>query len=165
MLLDVYLHYIQENIPISEFELCFFREKNPLKRIKYLDLIDRFELDKSKALIVGSAVLVLHGVIDENNDLDLVLTRDEFNKLQKFEGQGLIKDFKYKKVFFKTKNDKLEAAVNFQLLQKTTEELLKRALDVEGYKFMSLRDTFKMYKILNRPKDTEKLDKLSKIFH
>jgi|WetSurSiteA1Bulk_404760.scaffolds.fasta_scaffold00070_28 hypothetical protein len=165
MLLDIYLHYIQESGPLFEFQICFFRDKNPLKRIRYLDLLDKFNLDKSKALIVGSAVLVLHGVIDENNDLDLVLTREEFNKLQKFEAEGLIKDYKYKKVFYVTKDKKLEAAVNFQLLQKTTEELLRRALDVEGYKFMSLRDTFKMYKVLNREKDVEKIDKLTKIFH
>jgi hypothetical protein len=165
MLLDIYLHYIQEDGPLFEFQICFFRDKNPLKRIKYLNLIDRFELDKEKTLIIGSAVLVLHGIIDENNDLDLVLTRDEFNKLERFEGEGLIKDYKYKKVFYITKDKKLEAAVNFQLIQKTTEELLRRALDVEGYKFMSLRDTFKMYKTLNREKDIEKIDKLTKVFH
>lgn len=148
-----------KNTQITEF----FKPKIPIKRIKHLKIIDKLDLDKDKTLIIGSAVLVLHGVIEKNHDLDLVVTRDVLSKLTK--KKGIVKDYKYNKVFYKTKSGSMEAAVNFQVMQTTTEKLLKRALDVEGYKFMSLRDTYKMYKILNRPKDKEKLDRLKKIFH
>ena len=166
-LINIYLTIIQEDIKnLNEFQFCFFRPSNPLKRIKNLDLIDKLGIPKDKVLIMGSAVLVLHGIIDKNNDLDLIVTRDVFNDLSRMsKDEGLVKDYKFKKVFYRTKDKKLEAAVNFQILGKTTEELLKRALDVDGYKFMSLKDTFKMYKILNREKDAIKLQKLQRIFH
>ena len=160
-----YLACIQEDY-LNEF--CLFQSKNPLKKIKNLKMIDKLGIPKDQALIMGSAVLVLHGIIEKNHDLDLIVTRQVFNKLSKISKKtfsGIMKDYKYKKVFYRSKNKKFEAAVNFQILNKTTEELLKRALDVGGYKFMSLRDTFKMYKILNRKKDVEKLEKLSRIFH
>ena len=163
--LDTYLLYLQK---IELSEICIFRSKNPLKRIKNLKIIDKLGLDKSKTLIMGSGVLVLHGIIEKNDDLDLIVTRDIFNQLSKIAKKrfsGIVKDFKYKKVFYRTQNKKMEAAVNFQILGKSTDELLRRALDVEGYKFMSLRDTFKMYKILNRGKDVEKIEKLRRIFH
>jgi DNA ligase D-like protein (predicted 3'-phosphoesterase) len=140
-----------------------FKPKKPLSRIKHLKIINKLDLDKDKTLIIGSAVLVLHGVIEKNHDLDLVVTRDVLSKLTK--KKGIVKDYKFNKVFYKTKSGSMEAAVNFQVMHTTTEKLLKRALDVEGYKFMSLKDTYKMYKILNRPKDKEKLDRLKKIFH
>ena len=143
--------------------LEFFKPKKPLNRIRHLKIIDKFKIDKSKALIIGSAVLVLHGVIEKNHDLDLVVTRGVLIKLMK--KKGIKKDYKYKKVFYKTKSGNMEAAVNFQVMHTTTDKLLKRALDIDGYKFMSLKDTYKMYKILNRPKDKEKLDRLEKIFH
>jgi len=167
-MINLYLDYIQEQEYFNEFQLCFFRSKNPLKRIRNLNLIDKLKLDKKKTLIMGSAVLVLHGVIDKNDDLDLIVTRDVFNQLSriaKHRFSGIVKDYKFKKVFYRTKNKNLEAAVNFQILGKTTEQLLKRALDVQGYKFMSLKDTFKMYKILDRPKDILKLQRLTRIFH
>jgi len=153
------LEAINKNVQITEF----FKPKIPIKRIKHLKIINKLNLDKNKTLIIGSAVLVLHGVIEKNHDLDLVVTREVLSKLTK--KKGIVKDYKYNKVFYKTKSGSMEAAVNFQVMHTTTEKLLKRALDVEGYKFMSLRDTYKMYKILNRPKDKEKLDRLKKIFH
>jgi len=168
ILIELYLLNLQEQEYLKEFQICFFRNKDPLKRIRNLKLIDKLGLDKSKTLIMGSAVLVLHGVIDRNDDLDLIVTRDVFNKLSrmaKYKFNGIVKDYKFKKVFYRTKNKNLEAAVNFQILGKTTDQLLKRALDVKGYKFMSLKDTFKMYKILDRQKDVEKLTRLNRIFH
>lgn len=153
------LKVINKESQITEF----FKPKKPLSRIKHLKIINKLGLDKKKTLIIGSAVLVLHGVIEKNHDLDLVVTRDVLSKLTK--KKGIIKDYKFNKVFYKTKSGSMEAAVNFQVMHTTTEDLLKRALDVEGYKFMSLKDTYKMYKILNRPKDKEKLDRLKNIFH
>jgi hypothetical protein len=167
-MLDLYLLTLQEKEYIDEFQLCFFRSKDPLKRIRNLKLIDKLGLDKNKTLIMGSAVLVLHGIIDKNDDLDLIVTRDVFNHLSRIAKKrfsGIVRDYKYKKVFYRSKNKNIEAAVNFQVLGKTTDELLKRALDVKGYKFMSLKDTFKMYQILDRVKDAEKLKRLKRVFH
>lgn len=166
--LELYLLSLTEDEIINEFQLCFFRSKDPLKRIRNLKFIDKLKLDKSKTLIMGSAVLVLHGIIDRNDDLDLIVTRDVFNQLSKLSKKkfsGIVKDYKYKKVFYRTKGNQVEAACNFQILGKKTEQLLKRSLDVKGYKFMSLKDTFKMYKILNRSKDIEKIQRLDRIFH
>lgn len=141
----------------------FFKPKRPLERIRHLKIIDKFNMDKDNVLIMGSAVLVLHGVIEKNDDLDLIVSRNEFNKLKK--DPRIKKDYKYNKVFLRTKDGKMEAAVNFQVLGKTFEQLFKRSLEVNGYHFMSLRDTYKMYKKLDREKDKEKIIRLKRIFH
>ena len=158
-IIEFYLRQIQPN-RISEINLR--KIKNRLKDIRHLELIDKLNLPKDKVLIMGSAVLVLHGIVDKNADLDLVVTRDVLNKMSKL--KNIVKKFKCNKVFCKTKDDSMEAAVNLQILGVTTETLLRRALDIDGYKFMSLKDTYKMYRILNRKKDIEKLKKLKRIF-
>lgn len=140
-----------------------YKDQN-VKKIKHLDLVDKLNINKEKALIIGSSVLVVCDVVDENDDVDLVTTRPEFNKAAK--NVNTIKTYKreYNKVFYQTSQQELEMAVNFQILNTTTEKLLRRAVNVKGYNFMSLRDTYKMYRILDRPKDVEKLRKLKRIF-
>lgn len=137
--------------------------KKRLKKIRHLKTIDKLEIDKTKSLIMGSSVLVLHGLIDKNDDLDLIVTRDEFNKAMK--RADTIKQYKkeYNKVFIQSKNRSVELAVNFQILGMSTERLIQRSLSIEGYNFMNLRDTYKMYKLLNRDKDSEKIKRLEKV--
>ena len=140
-----------------------YKEQN-VKKIKHLNLINKLDIDHEKALIIGSSVLVVCDVVEKNDDLDLVVTQPVFNKAAK--NMNTIKTYKreYNKVFYQTSNQELELAVNFQILKTTTEKLLKRAVNIKGYNFMSLRDTYRMYNILNRTKDVEKLRKLKKIF-
>lgn len=140
-----------------------YKEKN-LKKIKHLELIDKLNIDKNKSLIIGSSVLVMCNVVNKNDDVDIVTTRPEFNKAAK--NLNVMKTYKreYNKVFYQTFKQELEMAVNFQILNTTTEKLIERSVNIKGYNFMSLRDTYKMYRILNRSKDVEKLRKLKKIF-
>ncbi len=140
-----------------------YKEKN-VKKIKHLDLVDKLKIDKDNALIIGSSVLVVCDVVDENDDVDLVVTKPVFNQAAK--NSKTVKHYKreYNKVFYQTSKQELELAVNFQILNTTTEKLIKRAVNIKGYNFMSLRDTYKMYRILNRPKDVKKLKRLKKIF-
>ena len=156
--LDTYLLYLQKT---ELSEICIFRSKNPLKRIKNLKIIDKLGLDKSKTLIMGSGVLVLHGIIEKNDDLDLIVTRDIFNQLSKIAKKrfsGVVKDFKYKKVFYRTQNKKMEAAVNFQILGKSTDELLRRAeeedkLDLDLSKFCTVINNLSLHL---SPEESEK---------
>jgi hypothetical protein len=140
-----------------------YKEEN-IKKIRHIDLIDKLNINKNKSLIIGSSVLVLCNIVEKNDDLDVVTTRSEFNKASK--NLNLMKTYKreYNKVFYQTFKQELEMAVNFQILNTTTEKLIDRSVNIEGYNFMSLRDTYKMYRILNRSKDVEKLRKLKKIF-
>jgi hypothetical protein len=139
-------------------------KENNLKKVNHLDLVDKLHIDKNKALIIGSSVLVVCDVVKENDDIDLVVTQPVFNKAAK--NINTIKTYKreYNKVFYQTPHQELELAVNFQILNTTTEKLIDRAVNIKGYNFMSLRDTYRMYRILDRPKDVEKLRKLKKIF-
>jgi hypothetical protein len=137
-------------------------EKINLNKIRNLKLIDKFNLPKDQIVIMGSSVLVLHSIIDKNDDLDLIVTRSVLNRMR--QTKQFIRDFKYNKVFYRTKNKNLEAAVNFQILNQKIDKLLKRSDHINGYNFMNLRDTYKMYQILNRPKDVEKLKRLRQIF-
>jgi len=140
-----------------------YKDQN-IKKINHLDLVDKLKIDKDNSLIIGSSVLVVCDVVDENDDVDLVVTKPVFNKAAK--NAQTVKNYKreYNKVFYETPKHELELAVNFQILNTTTEKLIKRAVNIKGYNFMSLRDTYKMYRILNRPKDVQKLKKLKKIF-
>jgi hypothetical protein len=140
-----------------------YKDKN-VKKIRHLDLIKKLDIDTNQALIIGSSVLVVCDVVKQNDDIDLVVTKAVFNKVAK--NAEVVKNYKreYNKVFYTTPNHNIEMAVNFQILDATTEKLITRSVSVKGYNFMGLRDTYKMYKILNRPKDVEKLKKLERIF-
>jgi len=149
---------------VKNADLLKVYKKNNIRKIKHLELIDKLRIDRNQAIIIGSSVLVLCNIVNSNDDLDLVVTKPAFNKAAK--SVDVIKTYKreYNKVFYQTPHQELELAVNFQILGTTTEKLLSRAVNIEGYNFMSLRDTYRMYNILNRAKDIDKLAKLKKIF-
>ncbi len=137
------------------------QEKN-LRKIRNLKLIKKYGLPKDKIVIMGSSVLVLHGLMPRNDDLDLIVTRPVLNGMRN--AKKFVKQYKFGKTFYHTKNKKLEAAVDFQILDTKIDNLLRRADVIDGYHFMSLRDTYRMYRILNRDKDIVKLQRLKEKF-
>lgn len=181
MLLEHYLKYLQEENILKTKFLQFFKylqrnktskninikitskEKINLKKIRYLNLINKFKISKSDSLIMGSAVLVLHGLLKKNHDIDVAVTRQTLNKIRL--SKNFVKDYKFDKVFYKTPNGQLEAAVGlYKIMNETMDNLLKRSDNVDNYRFMSLSDTYKLYKFLDRPKDVEKLKALKNYF-
>jgi hypothetical protein len=52
-----------------------------IKRIYHLDLIRSFP--KNKYVIIGSALLVLHGLLEKNTDLDIVADKSLMNTIKK----------------------------------------------------------------------------------
>jgi len=181
MLLEHYLKYLQEENILKTKFLQFFKylqrnktskninikitskEKINLKKIRYLNLINKFKISKSDSLIMGSAVLVLHGLLKKNHDIDVAVTRQTLNKIRL--SKKFVKDYKFDKVFYKTPNGQLEAAVGlYKIMNETMDNLLKRSDNVDNYRFMSLSDTYKLYKFLDRPKDVEKLKALKNYF-
>ena len=181
MLLEHYLKYLQEENILKTKFLQFFKylqrnktskninikitskEKINLKKIRYLNLINKFKISKSDSLIMGSAVLVLHGLLKKNHDIDVAVTRQTLNKIRL--SKKFVKDYKFDKVFYKTPNGQLEAAVGlYKIMNETMDNLLKRSDNVDNYRFMSLSDTYKLYKFLDRPKDVEKLKALKDYF-
>lgn len=175
MLLEHYLKYLQEQ-NVLKTKLSRFlkwlrnkpaeggrtewtsKEKTNLKKIRNLKLIDKFKIPKDKTLIMGSAVLVLHGFLKRNDDIDLVVTRPTLNRMRT--SKDFIKDYKFNKVFYRTPSGSLEAAVNLQVMHEKLDNLLRRCDRIEEYRFMCLKDTHIMYEFLNRSKDVEKLKKL-----
>ena len=175
MLLEHYLKYLQEE-NILKTKLSRFlkwlqrkpveggrtewtsKEKSNLRKIRNLKLIDKFKIPKDDTLIMGSAVLVLHGFLKRNDDIDLVVTRTTLNRMRT--SKDFIKDYKLNKVFYRTPSGNLEAAMNVQVMHERLDNLLRRCDCIESYKFMTLKDTHVMYEFLDRPKDVEKLRKL-----
>lgn len=141
----------------------FIYKKENLKKIKHLKLIDNLKINKKESVIIGSSVLVLCNIIEKNNDIDLVVTNRVFQEIKR--NSEFIKIYKqeYNKVFYQTKNGELELAANCQVLNKTAQQLINRSIVVEDYQFMSLRDTYTMYKLLNRSKDQYKIKQIEKV--
>ena len=175
MLLEHYLKYLQEESFLKTKVLQFLnwlrrkpaetgrtewtpKEKSNLKKIRNLKLIDKFKIPKDETVIMGSAVLVLHGYLKRNDDIDLVVTRSTLNKMRT--SKDFVKDRKFNKVFYRTPSGSVEAAMDLQIIHEKLDNRIRRSDIINNYRFMSLKDTHIMYEFLNRPKDVEKLRKL-----
>ena len=144
-----YLNLIQENNKPNGLE--------NIKRVKYINELDELKIPKNKILITGSSTLALYGLRD-NNDLDVSVTKDIFNKLskdKKFKHQiaeSGSKILSYKNVDIHNKN---------WPFNNTVENELKRSLIINGYYFYSIYRLLEWKKKVNRPKDQKDIKMIS----
>ena len=125
-----------------------------IKRIYHLDLIRSFP--KNKYVIIGSALLVLHGLLEKNTDLDIVADKSLMNTIKKDVNYNPVN--KNGDIFYEHSNSIIEISETLSVTGQSFKSLYKKAITTpEGYNFMSWQDLYNMYKKLNRPKDQPKL--------
>ena len=115
-----------------------------LNRIKYL-IYAKNILPIEKCVLIGSAFLTLVG-LHKNNDLDLVVPVDVYNKSDLVENDRNIKQSRWHEVEIGTKYCNLSC-----------DQLMEDAICFQGVNFISIEKQYYIYKnILKRPKDLDK---------
>lgn len=125
-----------------------------IDKIQYLK---RIPFDKQDIIIIGSAVLIAHGIDIVNNDLDVAVRRDILDVF--LSRRGIICEKTY------MVGNHIELSYGSIMTDKSFNDLNKNADIIEHYSFMSLPDLKGMYLAMGREKDKEKLvivDKLIK---
>ncbi len=99
--------------------------------------LEKLDLPKDKYIVISGASLVVQGLIDKTDDIDLACSKELFDKLDwdvKREYNSLIK---YKGVF----------DIDYDLYDE------KRVIEINGYRFMNLKACYELKKVMNKPKD------------
>lgn len=120
-----------------------------MNKLEILEKLENLNLDKKKYIVISGASLVVQGIIKETPDIDLATTLDYYSSLNyptKIGGFG--KEIKYL--------DNIEISDN--LYDENYE-----TIEVNGYKFLNLKDILKIKKMLNRPKDKHVINKLENL--
>ena len=127
-----------------------------MNKEKIIKEINRLKLDKNEFWVLGSSSLVLRGVIEQANDIDLAITNKLYEKLTK----------NYKLTYLGTNhaskwyriNDKIECCI--EEIDKEKVEFTKpfNLIDLEYYYNNYIKNS-------TREKDVQKKDKLENILH
>jgi len=143
--------YLQEKLAEPKLE-----NVNHIK--EFLDL----GLPKDKCLIMSSGVMALFG-IRKNRDLDVVVTKDVFNKLKN--NKKLI--YSHRRLSgnpsYQTLDHNVELYSTMWPFKLSVERYLKMAIVVKGIRFLPLRKVIKWKKKLNRHKDREDIQLIQRI--
>ncbi len=116
-----------------------------MNKIEILDELNKLNINKDLFWVIGSSSLVLRGILDQSNDIDLAMTIDEFNNLDinpLYLGENHnVKWYKY--------NDFIEFCVDVKTDDKVD--------DLEPFNLLNLKYYYDNFlKDSNREKDKEK---------
>jgi len=130
-------------------------------KVKHLD---RVWFPKDKFIILAGSVLVLHGLIETNTDLDMMIDDSLLGTI------ALSKDFKMiegnGKYTYQSNDELLELVYEPTAINASFADAFRQSIESEnGYHFLSIDMTIEMYKNLNRDKDKEKIQMLEMIQH
>lgn len=139
-------------IRLKEY-LDYLQETKTVSNVKYIDLIDKYDLPKNRILIFGSSVLAVHG-LRKNKDLDIIVPKDLFKELSsnKLFTIGIASSGEK---FLKDRSGNMEIYFSAGILKVDLKILLKRADNINGYLFMSVEDMIRWKKKMGREKDLE----------
>ncbi len=129
-----------------------------IRRVKYLDKMVSLGLPKDKCMILSSGVMVVYGLKKEMKDLDLVVTKEVFKKVER--DKRFAED--WSGYYFTAYGDTIEVSANFNSLKIPVEKALKQSIVVDGFRFATLKMTLVMKKQLNRPKDQKDIRLIEK---
>ena len=121
-----------------------------MKRKEFLQELDKLELDKNSYCIIASGSMLMYGLCDECNDIDIRTTKKLFDKLNK--KYHMKQSDRYDYVY--ELNDNID--VNCKNYDPNMIEF------VDGYPVEKLEVNLKWMKENNRPKDKEKITKIEK---
>lgn len=110
-----------------------------------LEKLNNLELDKDKFIVISSASLVVQGIIDKTDDIDLTCSLSYFEEIPwEKKTDTLNEEIKYMDVF--------EMRHSFYDLEKT--------IEIDGFKFMNLEKCLEVKKLCNKKKDKKLIEKL-----
>ena len=122
-----------------------------MNKIEILDELNKLNVNKDLFWVIGSSSLVLRGILDQSNDIDLAMTIDGFNNLDinpiYLGDNHNVKWYKY--------NDIIEFCVDVKTDDKVD--------DLEPFNLLNLKYYYDNFlKDSNREKDKEKKELIRK---
>lgn len=117
-----------------------------------IEILNNYNLDKDKFIIISGAALVLQNFSNQTHDIDIWVSKDyyehllsnfncEFDRINEFGNKAFM----------------IDNVINFSF-----DFCPKNYVYINGYKVASLRDCYNVKKLLNRDKDKKLLLKLEK---
>lgn len=107
--------------------------------------LEQLNMEKDKFIVISGASLVCQGIIDKTSEIDLACSKDVFDNLDfpsKIGAFGI--EIKYFDVF----------EINYNLYE------YQDVVEINNYKFLSLKECLKIKKRLNRKSDAKIIKKL-----
>lgn len=118
-----------------------------MNRSEIFETLSRYDLDRDACIIISGASLVVQGVIDETNDIDIATTTEYYQSLDWETKIGALgKEIKYL--------DNIEISDN---LYNPDEVVI-----INGYKFSNLEYDLKIKEMLHRTTDEKTISELKK---
>ena len=117
-------------------------------------ILNYYELDKAKYIVISGAALTLLGIVDYAKDIDIYCDEEYYNYLID----------NYGAVYERTNEYGIDAymidgIINFSFSYKPNEEKI-----IDGIKCSSLKDIIELKEHLNRNKDKELLKTLKRLY-
>ena len=115
-----------------------------MKKKEIFEKLNELELDKTKYIIISGASLVCHGIIKETDDIDL----------------SCLEDY-YKEINWDTEQGKFNTEIKVKDCFEIGPNFYKEEYDeINGYRFMTLKDCLELKKEENRDKDKQLIKKI-----
>ena len=125
-----------------------------MKKSEIIETIDKYELDKSKFIVISGASLVLHDFIESTSDIDIYCNEEYYNYL--------LENYNCK---FERINELGKTAYIIDDVINFADSYKPNNIDIiEGINCSSLRDILELKEYLNRDKDKEIIRRLKKYF-
>lgn len=133
-----------------------------LTKIKYLEELEKIGLSKDDYIIWGSAPLIVRVLKEANDDLDILVKKEVWNKLKET----------YEPVNRQVGNienefiviDNIDITYRVAGLWEEITELFNRADKINGYYIFSLEDTVTWKKGTGREKDLRDIENINNYF-
>lgn len=124
-----------------------------MNKEEILKMIDSLNLDINDYYVLSGGSLLIQGLRETTNDLDLVVNERALEKLK--QSYNFIK--KYENGYIINHN--------IDVFLETNEDILNNRVIIDDYSCQSLESVYKFKKKLNREKDQDDLKKLESILN
>ena len=123
-----------------------------MERKDILSFLDKYDFDKEKFIIISGAALVILGIKEETNDIDIAVSDDLYDELVSNYDCQFEKEICGYQVWF------IDKIINFSKHYYDDLEYVY----YDGYKVQSLDSILKIKQKLNREKDKKDVEKIKK---
>ncbi len=106
--------------------------------------LEKLDLPKDKYIVISGASLVVQGIIEETDDIDLACSKDFFEKLDWPIREEYGSKIKHKDIF----------DIDYDLYDEI------RVIEINGYRFMNIDACLELKKEMNKPKDKKLIKEL-----
>lgn len=106
-----------------------------IKKLKHLDTLEAMNISKDDFVIYGSAPLVLRGLKEKNNDLDILTTESLWDRLKVEYPENMKGDY--------IEINGVSFTHNPNGFFDSTDEVIRKADVIDGYHVMNLTETVK----------------------